>query len=135
MAASLVQKEEQNNGQGNTQESSDLHEFEESDDSTETGDDSTETDDDDDEDDDEDENEDEDEDGDGDDDGDDDDGDDDDGDDDDDDTNGKDDDDVVDDGPSHCENVEGIITKADFSTDSKERDSLLGSNNDNETNL
>ena len=39
MAASLVQKEEQTNDQRNRQESSDPHEFEESDDSTETDDD------------------------------------------------------------------------------------------------
>ena len=110
LAASLVLKEERNNEQGKRLESSDPHEFEESDDSTETDEDG-----------------DEDEDGDG------DEVEDEDG--DVDDTNDKDDDDVVDDGRGHDENVKGIITKADFSTDSKEPGSLLGNNNDKETDL
>lgn len=122
LAASLVQKEEQNNDQGNNQESSDPHEFEETDDSTETDededeDDDVDEDDNEDEDGDDDETSDEDENG------------------DDDDANDKDDDDVVGDGRGHDENAEGIITKADFSTDSIERTSLLGNNNDKETNL
>lgn len=121
LVASLVQKEEQNNEQGNSQESSDPHEFEETDDSTETDEDEGDVDEDEDEDEDGDDNEtgDEDEIG-----------------DDDDDTNDKDDDYVVDDGRGgHDENAEGIIAKADFSTDSIERNSLLGNNNDKETNL
>ena len=108
LAASLVQKEEpQNNDQGSSQELSDPHEFEETDDSTET--------DDDDEDEGEDEDDDEDEAG-------------------DEDENG-DDDEAVDNGRGHDENVEGIITKTDSSKDSTERNSLLGNDNDKETNL
>ena len=124
MAASLVQKEEpQNNDQGCSQELSDPHEFEETDDSTETNDD----DEDDDEGDDEDEGEDED--------GDEDEAGDEDENRDDDDTSDKDDDEVVDNGGGHDENVEGIITKTDSSTDSTERNSLLRNDNDKETNL
>lgn len=112
LVASLVQKEEQTNEQGNSQESSDPHEFEETDDSTETDEDEGDVDEDDDE------TGDEDEIG------------------DDDDTNDKDDDYVVDDGRGgHDENAEGIIATADFSTESIERNSLLGNNNDKETNL
>lgn len=105
MAASLVQKEEQFNDQGNRQESSDPHEYEEDDDSTETEDDEDEEDEEDDDDDDE------------------------------DDEDDEDDDDVADDDRGHNENVEGIITKADFNTNSEELGSLLGSNNDKERNL
>lgn len=121
LVASLVQKEEQDNEQGNSQESSDPHEFEETDGSTETDEDEGDVDEDEDEDED----------------GDDETGDKDEiGDDDDDDTNDKDDDCVVDDGRGgHDENAEGIIAKADFSTDSIERNSLLGNNNDKEMNL
>ena len=120
LVASLVQKEERNNDQGNSQESSDPHEFEEADDSTETDDDDDDDSEDEDEDEDGDCNETSDEDENG----------------DDDDANDKNDDDVVDDGRGgHDENAEGIIAKADFSTDSTERNSLSGNNNDKETNL
>ena len=127
MAASLVQKEEpQNNDQGCSQELSDPHEFEETDDSTETDDDDEDDDDEgDDDDDDEGEDEDEDEDKAG----------DEDENRDDDDTSDNDDDEVVDNGHGHDENVEGIITKTDSSTDSTERNSLLRNDNDKETNL